>query len=327
MKKTYVGALSIMLAAFLWAFDGVVLTPWIMKLGLFDVPIFVFMLHAVGSLFLSYFFITKRQELKQLDWKDWGAFVLVGIFGGALGTMGIVGAIIFVHSHHLNISVVLLLQKLQPIFAILLAIIILKERPHIKFYLLALIALIGSYFLTFGFGSPDFSAGGMLVPALLALLAAFSFGSSTVFSKRAIEKVSHGTGTMLRFYITTLVMLVIISFISILKFTGVEMSYAGFAGFSIIGWKLIGAFVVVALTTGIFGIFIYYYGLKRVMATRSTIYEMAFPVSAIVLEWLIHDKLLSIGQWFGTIVLLGAIILITRLNNGYENRDRRITSQ
>ena len=105
------------------------------------------------------------------------------------------------------------------------------------------------------------------------------------------------------------------------------MSYAGFAGFSIIGWKLIGAFVVVALTTGIFGIFIYYYGLKRVMATRSTIYEMAFPVSAIVLEWLIHDKLLSIGQWFGTIVLLGAIILITRLNNGYENRDRRITSQ
>ena len=324
MKKTYVGALSIMLAAFLWAFDGVVLTPWIMKLGLYDVPIFVFMLHAVGSLFLSYFFITKRQELKKLDWKDWGAFVLVGVFGGALGTMGIVGAIIFVHSHHLNISVVLLLQKLQPIFAILLAILILKERPKIQFYVLAAFALVGSYFLTFGFGMPDLSAGGMLIPALLALLAAFSFGSSTVFSKRAITKVSHGTGTMLRFYITTLVMIVIIAAVSLLKAFGMEISYAGFGGFSIVGWKLIGAFVVVALTTGIFGIFIYYYGLKRIMASRSTIYELMFPVSSIFLEWLIHDKTLNIGQWFGTIVLFTAMIFIARLSKSYEKNSEII---
>jgi len=123
MKKQIkiLAALAIMLAAFLWAFDGVVLTPWIINLGLSDVPTFVFMLHAVASVFLSYFFFKKRGQLKNLDKKDWLAFVLTGLFGGAIGTMAIIAAIIIVHSEHLNISVVLLLQKLQPIFAILLA--------------------------------------------------------------------------------------------------------------------------------------------------------------------------------------------------------------
>ncbi|MFH1535116.1 MAG: DMT family transporter, partial [Patescibacteria group bacterium] len=171
-----VAALAIMFAAFLWAFDGVVLTPWVLDLGLTDVPTFVFMLHAVASVFLVYFFVKRRSELKNLNRKDWGAFFLTGLFGGAIGTMAIIAAIIMVYSENLNISVVLLLQKLQPIFAILLAFAMLKERPKKKFYGWVVIALIGSYFLTFGLEQPNLDAGGMLVPAMLAILAAFSFG-------------------------------------------------------------------------------------------------------------------------------------------------------
>ncbi|MFC1688010.1 EamA family transporter, partial [Patescibacteria group bacterium] len=156
-------ALAIMFAAFLWALDGVVLTPWVMDLGLRDVPTFVLMLHATASVFLLYFYITRKHELKNLSKKDWLAFTLTGLFGGAIGTMAIVAAIINVHSHHLNISVVLLLQKLQPIFAILLALAWLKERPKKIFYLWAAVAFGGSYILTFGFSQPDLSAQGMLI--------------------------------------------------------------------------------------------------------------------------------------------------------------------
>jgi len=315
MKKTHVGAIAIAFAAFLWAFDGVVLTPWVMKLGLSDVPTFVFMLHAVASAFLSYFYFTRKKELGNLNKKDWLAFVLVGLFGGALGTMGIVGAIIMVYSNGLNISVVLLLQKLQPIFAILLALLLLGERPRKVFYLFALLALVGSYFLTFGFAKPDFGAQGMLIPALLAVLAAFSFGSSTVFSKHAVAKISHGLSTTLRFFITTVIMFVVIVVISVLKSSGVETNYLGFSGFSLLTWKLIGVFVIIALTTGGTAIFIYYYGLKKVMASRSTIYEMVFPISAILLEWIIHDKVLNIGQWVGAAVMFVAIVVITRLKS------------
>lgn len=53
-------------------------------------------------------------------------FFLVALFGGSLGTLSIVKALFLVNFHHL--TVVTLLQKLQPVFAIILARIILKER-------------------------------------------------------------------------------------------------------------------------------------------------------------------------------------------------------
>jgi len=314
-KIGIIAALTIMFAAFLWAFDGVVLTPWVVDLGLSDISTFVFMLHATTSVFLSYFLFRKYQELKNLNKQDWLAFFLTGLFGGAIGTMAIIAAIVKVYSEGLNISVVLLLQKLQPIFAIFLAILWLKERPKKTFYLWVMVALIGSYFLTFGFDQPNFNATGMFVPALLSLLAAFSFGSSTVFSKKAITKVSHGLGTALRFIITTGIMVIIIAIITLLNNFDVQTAYEGIKGFQVINWNLIGAFVVIALTTGGTAIFIYYWGLKRVTASRSTIYELIFPVSAIVLEYFIHDKILTAGQWLGAVIVVIAIVSIVRLKS------------
>jgi len=319
-KIPILAALAIMFAAFLWAFDGVVFTPWIINLGLYDVPIYVFILHLTGSIFLSYFLISRWQELKNLNKSDWLAFILVGLFGGAIGTMAIIAAIKEVYSANLNIAVVLILQKLQPIFAILLAFFWLKEKPKKTFYFWALIALIGSYLLTFGFHKPDLSAQGMLFPALLALLAAFSFGSSTVFSKKAISKISHSLGTTLRFFITAGIMLIIIIIISLLNSAGLNTGYLGFSGFSLLNLKMIGVFVLIALTTGATAIFIYYWGLKRVMASQSTIYELMFPASSIVLEYLNHQKVLTLGQWLGTIIILLAIIMITRLKKEENNK-------
>ncbi|MFA6098397.1 MAG: DMT family transporter [Patescibacteria group bacterium] len=312
---TLFASLAIMFAAFLWAFDGVVLTPWVQNLGLSDVPTFVFMLHITASVFLTYFLIKKWNELKNLQKPDWLAFVLTAIFGGALGTMAIVAAILKVYSAGMNISVVLLLQKIQPVFAILLALLMLKEKPRKIFYWLAVLSLIGSYLLTFGFARPDLSAQGMLIPALLAILASFSFGSSTVFSKKAITKVSHGMGTALRFFLTTLIMLIVITVISLLNRGGINTTYAGFSGFNALNGNLIGAFIVIALTTGGTAIFIYYWGLKRVQATRSTILELMFPVSAVVLEYLIHGKVLNFGQWIGAVIVVVSIYFIVRPKN------------
>lgn len=316
---TTIASFSIMLAAILWAVDGTILTPWITDLGLYDIPTFVFMLHATASVFLMFFLFTKKNELKKLDKKDWTAFLLTALFGGAIGTMAIIAAIVNVYSNGLNISVVLLLQKLQPIFAILLALTFLKEKPNKKFYYWAVVALIGSYLLTFGFESTNLEANNMLVPALLAILAAFSFGSSTVFSKKAIIKISHGLGTAIRFILTTVIMLIIITIIAILNASGVNTGYAGFNAFSQINWDIMMVFIIIALTTGGTAIFIYYYGLKRVLASRATILELMYPVSAIILEYFYHDKTLNTGQWFGAVIVLLAIIIIVRLKSPKNN--------
>lgn len=323
MKR--IAPILIVCAAFLWAFDGVVLTPWVLDLGVTDVPTFVFMLHATASVFLVWFLVFRRNELKLLKRSDWIAFGLTGLFGGAVGTMAIIGAISTVYHEGLNIAVILLLQKIQPIFAIILALLLLKERPRRHFYVWAVIALAGSYLLTFGFEKVTIGGDGMLVPALLALLAAFSFGASTVFSKRAIAQVSHGVGTAIRFVITTIILVIIITGITLLKSAGMETSYAGFAGFQTVTWPAVRAFVVIALTTGGTAIFLYYWGLKRVHASRSTILEMAFPVSSIVLEFFIHDKILSVGQWIGAIVVLGAIYRISRSHHAVVPSDEHVS--
>ena len=75
-----------------------------------------------------------------------------------------------------------------------------------------------------------------------------------------------------------------------------------------INWLI---FLIIAFTTGSGAIFIYYYGLKKVKASVSTICELFFPVSAIIFDYLINGHVLSPVQWIGAIVLVAAIVKIS----------------
>ena len=289
-----IGAIAIAFAAMLWGIDGVLLRPSLYHL---DVAVVVFLEHAIAFCYMALLLVIERKELKKLDLKDWGSFAWVGLFGGAIGTMAITSALFFVG--FIQLSVVILLQKLQPVFAITLAAILLKEKPKKNFFVWASLAVIGSYFVTFGFSQPVLSIENKtFIAAALSLLAAFAFGSSTVFSKNAIKKVNFRVGTYLRFGVTTLIMLAII------LFTGRLQNFTAVVPANIM------TLILIAFTTGGAAIFIYYYGLKRVTASKSTIYELAFPATAIILEYIIYGKTLSIGQWLGAALMLFAIYKI-----------------
>lgn len=290
-----VGAIAIAFAAALWGIDGVLLRPSLYQL---DVASVVFMEHAIAFCYMAVLLVIEWKELKKLNLRDWGSFAWVGLFGGAIGTMAITSALFLVN--FVDLSAIIILQKMQPVFAIALAAVVLKEKPKKNFVLWAGVAVVGSYFLTFGFSQPMFSAENKIfVAAGLSLLAAFAFGSSTTFSKRAIRKVNFRVGTYLRFGVTTLIMfLIVVS-------TGKVGSFAAFTTANYL------TFLLIAFSTGGVAIFIYYFGLKRVTASKSTIYELTFPATAIILEFVIYGKTLSIGQWLGTAVLLFAIYKIT----------------
>ncbi len=289
-----IGAIAIAFAAMLWGIDGVLLRPSLYHL---DVAVVVFLEHAIAFCYMAILLVFEWKELKKLNLRDWGSFAWVGLFGGAIGTMAITSALFFVD--FVQLSVVIILQKMQPVFAIALAALVLKEKPKKNFFLWAAIAIVGSYFLTFGFSQPVFSAENkMLVAAGFSLLAAFAFGSSTTFSKRAIQKINFRVGTYLRFGVTTLIMFMIV--IS----TGRLQNVAAFTPANFL------TLLLIAFSTGGVAIFIYYYGLKHVTASKSTIYELAFPATAIILEFIIYGKMLSVGQWLGTALLLAAIYKI-----------------
>jgi len=209
IKKTnqskYFAPSLVIIAASLWAVDGIVLRPALYGL---PVPLVVFIESSIVAILLTPILFKNFSTLKKLNGKDWLAFFGVSLLGGAVGTMAITKALFYVN--FVNLSVVILLQKLQPVFAIWLATVLLKEKLPKEFFLWASLAITGAYFMTFGLSTPDFSTGDKTaVAALFALLAALSFSSSTVLSKRALKNVDYISGTYLRFLFSSIIMLII----------------------------------------------------------------------------------------------------------------------
>jgi drug/metabolite transporter (DMT)-like permease len=297
-KTILKGSIAISVSAILWGFDGVVLTPRLYNL---DVGYVVFMLHLIPFVLMNLFLFKQYAQLKLFVRQDYITMILISSFGGVLGTISIVQALFLVNFQHL--SVVVLLQKLQPIFAILLAAILLKEKIKKNFAFWASIAIIASYFLTFGFELPKFQSNGdskIIKASLFAVLAAFSFGSSTVFSKRFLLNHNFITATFYRYGFTMMIMLVYILIFG---------KYAYFHDTTPVNWLY---FIIIGITTGSGAIFIYYYGLRRVKAIVATISELLFPISAIFFDYIFNDTLLSPVQLISAAIMVFAII---RLNS------------
>ncbi len=292
-KSLILGSTAISLSAIMWGFDGVVLTP---RLANLDIVFVVFILHAIPFLFMSFLFSGQFRYLKTFSINDYFFLILIAVFGGAIGTIAIVKALFLVNFQHL--TVVVLLQKLQPAFAIALSAVFLNEKPGKNYLLWASVAITGGYFLTFGFHFPDLDSGAnTMYAALFALLASFSFGGSTVFSKKVLNRYSFQTATFFRYGFTAVIMLVVVLFSSNF-FDQLELTTK-------LNWLI---FLIIAFTTGSGAIFLYYYGLKRVKAIVGTICELFFPISAVIFDYFINGAKLTFVQWVSAVIMIFAII-------------------
>ncbi len=295
-NQILIGTIAISISAIMWGFDGVVLTP---RLNNLDVIWVVFVLHAFPFLLMNTFMFRQYRNMAKFLKQDYILFFLVALFGGAIGTIAIVKALFLVDFHQL--SVVVLLQKLQPIFAIILAAILLKEKIKKQFIIWASLAIVSSFFLTFGLSIPQISMDDKTVQAALyALLAAFSFGSSTVFSKKILLNHNFITATFFRYGFTSLLLLILV------LATGQTIQ---FELTTEVNWIY---FIIIGITTGSCAIFIYYYGLRRVKAIIATISELLFPVSAILFDYIFNGSVLSPVQIISAAIMVFAIIKLSR---------------
>jgi len=290
--KSLLGVILIGLASILWGLDGVVLTP---RLSNVNVVFVVFILHAIPFLFMNLFLFKRYKEFRLLDKTAIYSLIAVSIFGGIVGTVAIVKALFLVNFQQL--SVVVLLQKFQPVFAIILAAIFLKEKLSRRFLMWGIIAIIAGYFLTFGVKTPNLQTDSPTIKAaLLSLLAAFSFGSSTVFSKNILAKVDYITATFFRYGT---------AFFLLLPFIIITGLYSEINILTNENWLII---LIISITTGSGAILMYYYGLKYIKASVSTVIELFFPISAILFDYFINGNILSTVQWISAAVMIFAII-------------------
>ncbi len=292
LNKFNFGPLYIVLAAGLWAFDGVI------RRNLFVLsPLqIVFFEHLVGVVFLlPIIWKLKFKYFKQV-WKE---VLLVALFSGLLGTILFTAALQQVF--FISFSVVFLLQKLQPIFAIGSAKIILQEKFSSYYWLWAAVALIAAFYITFPTGSVSLSQdGNNILAALYALGAAFFWGTGTTFSKKILNKVDSKQATGLRFLATTF-------------FAGLALIIFQRNNFFLPDFSQWISLTFIALSTGMVALYIYYKGLKTTPVRLSTLLELVFPVLAIMIDAVVYQSYLVPVQYISALVLLFALSRLVKL--------------
>jgi len=301
MKK-YLPALAVILAAILWSFDG------ILRQNLYNLPSFLIVAleHLIGAIIFFPLLLKGWREVSSLRQRGWISVLWISVCGGILGTFFYTKALSYVN--YIDLSVVVLLQKFQPIFAIALASVILKEKITARFLSLAVIAIIGGYFVTFGNQPLSEWSDKTIIAALLSLLAAFSWGSSTVLGKHALNRLSFETVTSLRLAVTAVItFFILISTGQLEAINQVNLTH----------WKYI---VIIVLSTGSLALFIYYYGLNHLPASHVTLYELFWPLSAVAIDWYLRGRIMSPVQLFGAILLLGAILFLSTKNKIESNQ-------
>src|SRR3989344_2652309 len=293
MQNIISGPFLIFIAAILWGLGG------ILRRSLFDLPpiTIVFFEHLIGLIIiLPFFFRAWRGE--RLTKVEWGAIGLVALLSGVLGTLFFTTALLKVN--FIQFSVVFLVQKLQPIFATLTAWLVLKETITKRYLLWAALALLAGYFVTFPGGVVNFAEGGAyMVAALYAFLAAVAWGSSTAFSRYVLLGHSNTFVTGLRFLLTVPLALLFVFALgaapSIAQVTPIQM----------------GTLALIAVSTGMVALWIYYRGLKHTRVGISAIVELAFPLTAIFIDYLLYGTMLAASQYVAAAVLTFAMYRVS----------------
>ena len=284
MTQRRTGIALVALAAALWGTDALFRRGLALELPAATV---VFFEHIVLVLVTFPWLIRSRGKVARLGLGDWVALVMIG--AGASATATILFTMAFSYG---DPNTPLLLQKLQPLVAVLGARLLLGEALLSRYWIFLVAGLGGAYLVAFP--DPLQASVSQLAPALLAVGAAALWGMGTVLGRRLSARLEFRELTAWRFAIG----LPVAGLIWVLQ-SGGPVGLSDGQDFL--------AIVLLALVPGLAAMLIYYRGLSRTPASAATLAELAFPVSAALVNYLAFDAVLTLSQWAGMVLLAGAI--------------------
>ncbi|MFF5985522.1 DMT family transporter [Prauserella flavalba] len=281
------------LAAALWGTDG------LLRLGLAEqlpASTVVFWEHLLVVVVLVPLLPSALRALARCGPREWVAVLVIGGGASALATA------LFTAAFQVGDPVTpLVLQKLQPVFAVLAAWVVLGERTRAGYLLFAVPALAGAWLLAFR--DPLDVEIAAAKAALFSVGAAALWAAGTVLGRLVSARLSSRDVTTLRFSVG-------------LPFAGLIVAVQGDT--YAVSWDNAWGLALLAFVPGLLALSLYYVGLRSTPAARATLAELAFPVTAAVLGVSFLDATLSPTQWLG----LGVVIVaVTGL--GWHERVRR----
>jgi drug/metabolite transporter (DMT)-like permease len=288
-------ALLVILGSALWGTDALFRRP---LTGVLSPVTIVLLEHCVLSL-VTLPVVTKfRREFLCLKGRDLASLLVIALGGSVAATILFTFAM-----KYGNPSAVILLEKTQPLFTVLLAGVILSERPTRRFWPWFAAAMAGSYLVS----APDWHAGlgqnpGHPVVVLSAIGAAVLWGSATVCGRYLVSKISVPFLTSLRF-ILALPALAILYWLQPARQQDLPT-----------GISPICSVVAMALIPGLAALLLYYKGLQSTTASLASVCELAFPVTAVAVNWLVLNVRLSNSQFLGSAALVASVTILAYRN-------------
>lgn len=282
--------------AAMWGVDGALRAPLVSHWSSWTIVLYE---HLILTALVASMLLRRRAAIARIPRRAWLSILGVSWGGSALATLAFTFAFLYG-----NPDVVVLLQKTQPLWALIAAGLFVGERPRPLLVPVVVAALAGTYLLSFGATPPAQAlSGAQGKAALLALFAAALWGSATALGRRSLRDVAPSTLTGLRFVLALPLLLVIAASQAALAPTTATPT----------DWLRL---ILLALVSGLVGMLLYYRGLRTTPASIATFAEMAFPTTALVINYLALGATISGVQLVGFAILWGTIALLHRVPVG-----------
>jgi drug/metabolite transporter (DMT)-like permease len=284
MRRT-TGIVLIAIAAAMWGLDAWIRLPLARSTS---VATIVFGEHLVLVAVTFPLLFAAIPALFRLGWRYILAAAVIGAGSSALATILFTQA--FVDGDPVTPVV---LQKIQPIIAVIAARLILGERPRPRFALFLIPALVGAWLI--GVPHPFHPSAHGVKPTLFALGAAILWALGTVLGRYLSQRLAFQHVTALRFAFG-------------LPASAIALLVLGAPAFAS-GHDTVWI-AVLALVTGLIALSLYYYGLQTTPAIAATLAELAFPISAVLVGYFKFGYTLTGWQWVGVALTTLVVTLL-----------------
>ena len=239
-------------------------------------------------LMLPIILLKYNDEWKLIQKKDWILATFSGVF------LALHFILWFESLNYTSVASSVVLVTLQPIFAFLGTYLFFKERFSPGAVISMLIALFGSFIISWG----DFQISGMaLLGDLLAILGAITITIYFLFGQRVRKQLSLMTYTFIVYSISSITLL-IYNFVLENPFLGYPIDH----------WWI---FLALAIIPTFFGHTLFNWALRWLSTSTISMGIIFEPVGATILAYLIFGERVSAWQWLGgTIILAGLFLFI-----------------
>jgi drug/metabolite transporter (DMT)-like permease len=185
------------------------------------------------------------------------------------------------------------IQKVQPLIAIVAAAFLLGERPRPSFAWFFLPALAGFWLVNQAQPLEPSAQGAVVIAEATA--AAMLWALGTVLGRYMSRELEFQHILSLRFFFGLIACAIALPIMG-------APAYSNGHDTSLI--------LYLALVTGLVALTLYYYGLQRTPAVLSSLAELTYPAVAVIAGIYAYDQHLRWTQWLGVALILGAVTLL-----------------